>query len=166
MSAVRSAWGALAAGAMALSLAACGGFAPMYAQPGVVSGSTRIDVTTPNTRTGYLLRESLEDALAWNRSAPPAYRLVVKLDERRTPRGLDINRVATRYEVEVTASYVMTEVATGRTVLRGNRPIHVTYDTTVQPYAGVAAQQDSQLRAAGQAAEQIKTDILTYLASR
>lgn len=154
------------AAAAALSLAACNGFAPMYAQPGVVDGATRIDVATPNTRTGYLLRESLEDALAWNRSAPPAYRLVVKLDERRTPRGLDVNRVATRYEVEVTASYVLTEAGTGRAVLRGNRPIHVTYDTTVQPYAGIAAQQDSQVRAAGQAADLIKTDILTFLASR
>jgi LPS-assembly lipoprotein len=126
----------------------------------------RIDVETPNTRAGYLLREQLEDAFAWDRSQPPAYRLVVKLDERRRPRGLDESRVATRYEVTLTASYVLTDVATNRMVLRGNRPIHVTYDTTDQPYAGIVAQQDGQVRAAGQAAEQIKTDLLAWFAEQ
>lgn len=157
--------GALVAAA-SVALAACTGFTPMYARPGVVDGSTRIDVDTPNTRTGYLLRESLEDALAWDRTKPPAYRLKVALEERRIQRGLDENRVATRYEVEVIATYILTDVGTGRSVLRGARPIHVTYDTTVQPYAGITAQQDAQVRAAGQAAEAIRTDILAYLATR
>lgn len=147
-------------------LAGCAGFTPMYAQPGVVSGASRIDVRTPNTRTGYLLRESLEDALAWDRSAPAAYRLQVRLNERRTPRGLDENRVATRYEVRLEATYVLTELGTGRVLLRGSRPVNITYDTTDQPYAGVVAQQDSQVRAADQAAQLIKTDVITYLASR
>ncbi len=147
-------------------LAACAGFTPMYAQPGVVAGVSRIDVRTPSTRTGFLLRESLEDALAWDRSAPAAYRLQIRLDERRTPRGLDENRVATRYEVRLEASYVLTELGTGRTLLRGSRPVNITYDTTDQPYAGIVAQQDSQVRAADQVAQLIKTDIVTYFASR
>jgi len=150
----------------ALALSACAGFTPMYARPGVAQGSARIDVRTPNTRTGYLLRESLEDALAYDRSAPPEYRLNVSLSERRQPRGLDENRVATRFEVRVAATYALTEIASGRTVLRGNRPIHVTYDTTDQPYAGIVAQQDAQVRAAHEAAERIKTDVLTWFATR
>jgi len=155
------------AAALGLSLlGACAGFTPMYARPGVVAGASRIDVRTPNTRTGYLLRESLEDALAWDRSSPAAYRLTVRLDERRTPRGLDENRVATRYEVRLEANYVLTEVGTGRTVLRGSRPVNLTYDTTAQPYAGIVAQQDSQRRAADQVAEIIKTDIITHFAGR
>ena len=149
-------------------LSACAsssGWAPVYARP-AAAGMARIDVEVPNTRTGYLLREQLEDQLAWDRSEPPAYRLKIQLTERRRARGLDESRVATLYEVNLTASYVLTDLDTGQMVLRGNRPIHVTYDTTDQPYAGIAAQQDGQVRAASQAAEQIKTDLLAWFAEQ
>lgn len=161
-----------ASAALALALAAmpaltaCAGFEPVYARPGVARGMARIDVETPKTRTGYLLRESLEDALGFDRAAPSAYRLKITLDERRRARGLDESRVATRYEVTLIATYVLTDAATNRTVLRGNRPIRITYDTTDQPYAGIVAQQDGQKRAADQAADQIKTDILAWFAER
>jgi len=142
------------------------GFQPVYARPGVARGMARIDVETPQTRTGYLLREQLEDAFAFDRASPAAFRLKVTLDERRRARGLDENRVATRYEVTLIATYMLTEVGSNRMVLRGNRPIHITYDTTDQPYAGIVAQQDGQLRAASQAADQIKTDILAWYAEQ
>ena len=150
----------------AFQLSACAGFEPMYARPGVVSGAARIEVKTPRTRTGYLLRENLEDALASDRTAPPAYRLTVDIREDRTPRGLDENRVATRFEVRVEVVWGLTDLATGTVVLRGSEPVVVTYDTTAQPYSGIAAQQDSQRRAAYDASQRIKTDVLTWLSSR
>lgn len=161
---------ALALGLVLLGLSACatgggGGWTPVYARP-TAAGMARIKVEVPNTRTGYLLREQLEDQLAWDRSSPAAYRLKVTLNERRRARGLDESRVATRYEVTLTASYVLTDIATGQMVLRGARPISITYDTTDQPYAGIIAQQDGQVRAASQAAEQIKTDLLGWFAEQ
>lgn len=156
---------ALMLGLSAQGLTACAGFTPVYARPSA-AGMRHVAIDVPDTRTGYLLREALEDTLASDRSAPPAYRLTVTLDERRQSRGLDASRVATRYEVTLAASYVLTDAATGQMVLRGNRPIHVTYDTTDQPYAGVVAQQDGQARAASQAADQIKTDLLAFFAEQ
>ena len=156
---------ALALGVCAPALTACAGFAPVYARPSA-AGMRNIAVEVPNTRTGFLVRESLEDALAWDRTAPAAYRLKVTLNEHRQSRGLDASRVATRYEVTLAASYVLTDATTGQMVLRGNRPIHVTYDTTDQPYAGIVAQQDGQVRAASQAADQIKTDLLAFFAEQ
>lgn len=159
---------ALALGVVLPGVSGCAsdsGWAPVYARP-AAAGMARIDVEVPNTRTGYLLREQLEDQLAWDRSSPATYRLKLTLHERRRARGLDESRVATRYEVTLTASYVLTDIATGKMVLRGNRPIHITYDTTDQPYAGIVAQQDGQVRAAGQAAEQIKTDLLAWFAEQ
>jgi LPS-assembly lipoprotein len=153
-------------GLAAPALAGCAGFTPVYARPATVAGMSRIKVETPNTRTGFLLRQDLQDVLAWDRNAPPAYRLTVTIDEHRQARGISENRVATRYEVTVAATYVLTDAGTGQMVLRGNRPIHVTYDTTDQPYAGIVAQQDGQVRAASQAAEQIKTDLLAFFAEQ
>lgn len=155
----------LALGVTTPGLTACAGFAPVYARPSA-AGMRHIAVEVPNTRTGFLVRESLEDALAWDRSAPAAYRLKVTLYEHRQSRGLDASRVATRYEVTLAASYVLTDATTGQMVLRGNRPIHITYDTTDQPYAGIVAQQDGQVRAASRAADQIKTDLLAFFAEQ
>lgn len=157
---------ALVLGLVLPGLSACAGFTPVYAHAGAAAGMSRIAVETPDTRTGFLLRQNLEDVLALDRSSPPAYRLKVSLDEHRQSRGIDQNRVATRYEVTLAATYVLTDAATGQMVLRGNRPIHITYDTTDQPYAGIVAQQDGQVRAAGQAADQIKTDLLAFFAER
>lgn len=157
---------ALALAATLPVLSACAGFEPVYARPGAARGMARIDVETPRTRTGFLLRESLEDALAFDRASPAAYRLKITLDERRRARGLDESRVATRYEVTLIATYVLTDLASNQMVLRGNRPIRITYDTTDQPYAGIVAQQDGQKRAADQAADQIKTDILAWFAEQ
>lgn len=150
----------------AVQLSACAGFEPMYARPSVAEGAPRIEVRTPKSRTGYLLREQLEDAFAWDRRSPALYRLMVDLRETRIPRGLDENRVATRFEVRVDVTYALTDLSRGVVVLRGAEPINVTYDTTAQPYSGIAAQQDSQVRAAYEAAERIKTDVLTWLSAR
>ena len=51
--------GVLASG---LALGGCG-FTPLYAAPGVVPKLAAIDVTAPQGRTGFLLREHLDDAI-------------------------------------------------------------------------------------------------------
>jgi LPS-assembly lipoprotein len=53
-------------------LSACAGFTPVYARPAAAAGLSRIAVTAPETRTGFLLRQDLEDALARDRTAPAA----------------------------------------------------------------------------------------------
>ena len=58
---------------LAAALAGCG-FTPMYGATEAGSSLTRIAVSTPDDRLGYRLREQLEDALAFDRSAAPQYR--------------------------------------------------------------------------------------------
>ena len=76
-----------------LALAGCG-FAPLYAQPGVVKNLAAIDVEAPVGRTGYLIREHLDDTFAKNRAAPAAYRMHLELYETRYPRGIRVDNVA------------------------------------------------------------------------
>jgi LPS-assembly lipoprotein len=156
---------ALALAALLPTLAACG-FTPMYAQPGVTSGMRGIALQTPDTRTGFLLRQELEDRLAIDREAPAQYRLAVQLVERRRPRGLNPDDTANRYELQLTATYVLTEISTGKVLLQRTMPVNVTADATAEPYASVVAQQDSQLRAATEAAEVIKTDVAKTFAPK
>jgi LPS-assembly lipoprotein len=152
----------------ALSLAAAGlsacGFTPLYAQPGVVSNLAAIDVAAPQGRTGFLLRQHLDDAFAKNRSATPTFHMRLALGEQRYPRGVRVDNVATRYEYVLTASYDLVTVASGKVAKHGSVRVEVTYDSADQPYASVAAQQDAADRAAEEAARRIQLELATWIA--
>jgi LPS-assembly lipoprotein len=159
---MRSLWPVLLTAA-ALGLSACG-FTPLYATQGVSAGLSSIDVVAPEGRVGYLLREDLDDQLARNKSAPPTYRLTLEVVQTRDPRGLRLDNVAERYELGVTVKYVLTEIATGRVARTGEVNTEVSYDAADQPYAGIAARQDSQTRAASDAARRIHLDLVAWMA--
>ena len=62
----------------AVGLSGCG-FAPLYGQPGVVKGLAAIEVEAPQGRTGFLMREHLDDVFAKDRTAQPAYHMQLAL---------------------------------------------------------------------------------------
>ena len=151
--------------AAALALSGCG-FTPLYAQGGVTPGLAAIEVEAPQSRTGYLLREELDDAFARDQSRAPAYRLALEIDEERRPRGLRIDDVATRYEVLLRVDYALIPAGSTTPITQGRAESTVTYDSADQPYAGVAAQIDAQERAASQAAQRIRLDLARWFARR
>jgi LPS-assembly lipoprotein len=150
--------------AAAAGLSGCG-FQPLYAQQGVVSNLAQVDVVAPQGRTGFLIREHLDDALAKNREVAPAYRMNLVLGETRYPRGVRIDNVATRYEYILTASYVLSRLPGGEVAKRGTVRVELTYDSADQPYEAIAAQQDAQDRAAQEAARRIQLDLAAWLAT-
>ena len=157
--------GALAVSLSLASVAVTGcGFAPLYGQPGVVSSLAAIDVQAPQGRTGFLIREHLDDAFAKNRTAPATYRMQLALAEQRYPRGVRVDNVATRYEYVLVATYALTAVPSGALAKRGTVRVELTYDSADQPYASVAAQQDAQDRAAEEAARRIQLELAAWLA--
>jgi LPS-assembly lipoprotein len=153
-----------AATAATLALGGCG-FTPLYAQQGVVSNLAAIDVIAPEGRTGFLIRQSLDDAFARNRAGPAAYRMNLSLSEARYPRGIRIDNVATRYEYVLTANYALSNLPSGSLAKRGTVRVELTYDSADQPYASIAAQQDAQQRAAQEAARRIQLELAAWLAT-
>lgn len=151
---------------MALLVSACAGFTPMYAEPGVVDGLERISVEAPDTRTGFVLRERLEDAFGRDASVEPAYRLTAQVREQRNPLGRRADDTATRYELNMTVSYVLTEIRGNGRVHADTLTVTTTYASSEQPYAGVVAQQDGLDRAAAQAADLIRRDLARIFAER
>ena len=149
----------------AAGLASCG-FTPLYATPGVVSGLSSVQVVAPDGRTGYLIREHLDDALAKNRGATPAYRMDLSLAEQRFPRGLRVDNVATRYEYVLTARYNLVHLPSGAAAKSGSVRVQLTYDSADQPYASIAAQQDVADRAAEEAARRIQLELAAWLAAQ
>jgi LPS-assembly lipoprotein len=155
---------ALAAAAASLALGGCG-FTPLYAAPGVVSKLASIDVITPQGRTGFLLRQHLDDAFAKNRHGPAAYSMRLALSEARYPRGIRTDNVATRYEYVVTADYTLANLPAGDIAKKGRVRVEITYDSADQPYASITAAQDAQDRAAEEAARRIQLEVAAWLAT-
>jgi len=148
----------------ALAVSACG-FTPMYAEPAVGSPLRRIAVSAQDDRLGYRLREQLEDALAWDRSAAPLYRLTTRVEQERRSLGRRIDDTATRYELTVKATWTLTPAA-GGTPVTGVETVTTTYAAADQPYAAIAAQQDGEERAASELARLIRLDLMQALSNR
>jgi len=158
---------AAAAGALALSaiaLSGCG-FTPLYGAPGVTSKLAAIDVVAPQGRTGFLIRQHLDDAFAKNRSGPAAYSMRLALSEARFPRGIRTDNVATRYEYVLTADYTLANLPAGDVAKTGRVRVELTYDSADQPYASIAAQQDAQERGAEEAARKIQLELAAWIAT-
>lgn len=158
----------LLAAASFMSVFALGGcgFTPLYAPGGVNAGLSHIEVDAPDGRIAYLLRERLDDALLPEVGARPLYKLGFTVIERRDPRGLGPDDAASRYELTVVIAYTLTEIATGTTLHTGEETVLISYDAVDAPYAGIAAQQNSQERAAAEAARRIRLNLAEYFAGR
>ncbi len=150
--------------AAAAPLGGCG-FTPLYAAPGVAAGVTHIQVVAPQGRVGYLLREDLDDALGHAKGEAPKYRLEMVLNQVRQAHGLTANATAQRYELDLTVIYTLIDISTGKVATTGQVSSDVSYDSTVQPYAGIAARQDTQNRLASDAAQKIQVQIAAWLAT-
>ena len=145
-------------------LAGCG-FTPLYAQGAAGTEASRIAVNTPDDRLGYRLREQLEDALAWDRSSTPLYRLTTQVEQNRRSLGRRIDDTATRYELTVKATWTLTPAA-GGTPVSGTETVTTTYAAADQPYAAIAAQQDGEERAAADLARLIRLSLMQALAQQ
>ena len=144
-------------------LAGCG-FTPLYAAPGVSPGLSSVESVAPDGRTGFLLRQALDDVLARNEALPPAYRLTLDLRETRTPRGRRVDATASRYELQLVADWKLTSIATGAVALEGSSSTEVTFDRADQPYSGIVANQDAQSRAASELARMIQLQLADWMA--
>lgn len=152
---------------VALTGAAACGFQPLYAEStGIAPILASTAVETPDTRTGRLLREELEDEFGRQPGGAPRYRLVVDVDEIRYPRGLRVDDTANRYDLQLGVTYTMVELPSGAPVTSGFRSVVVTYDVADAPYAGVAANLDGQERAASEAARLIRSLVTRALLER
>jgi LPS-assembly lipoprotein len=160
----RTALLALALAVTSAGLGGCG-FTPLYAQTGVTQNLAAIDVVAPEGRTGFLIRQHLDDAFGKNRAAPAAYQMHLALGEARYPRGVRVDAVATRYEYVLTAHYVLTHLPSGAPAKQGTVKVELTYDSADQPYASIMAQQDAQDRAAEEAARRIQQELAVWLAT-
>lgn len=150
--------------AAAVGLGGCG-FTPLYAENGVTAGLTHVQVVAPQGRVGFLLRQDLDDSLGRDPGDKPAYKLEMQVGEARGAHGLRVDATAQRYEVDLSVGYTLTDLSTGKVVRFGTVTSHVSYDSADQPYAGIAAREDTENRLASDAAQKIEVEIAAWMSS-
>jgi LPS-assembly lipoprotein len=123
-------------------------------------------VVVPQGRVAYLLRENLDDLIGHDKTRAPLWRLDIQVVQIRDPRGLRLDNVAERYDLGLTVKYSLTSIASGKVVRTGEVVSQVSYDAANAPYAGISARQDSQERAAADAARRIQIQLAGWMAGR
>jgi LPS-assembly lipoprotein len=145
-----------------IAVSGCG-FTPMYGTPGLSANLSSIQVVAPDGRVAYLLREDLDDAFGRNKNATPKWRLDFTVVQTRDPKGLNLNNITERYQTDITVNYTLTNAATGAVAHSGEVTSAVSYDDANDPYAGIAAREDTQRRAASDAARRIQTELAAWM---
>ena len=104
-------------------------------------------------------------ALGGGYAAPPTHRLKIAMNSTRSAIIVDVH--TSRPDVEnygINATYVMTEIATGKIVVTGQTFARVSYDIPGQQqrYARIRGLRDAESRAAKTIADNIRSRLASY----
>jgi LPS-assembly lipoprotein len=149
----------LLAAAAAVTLAACN-VQPLYGpSPAGRAVATALDGMTidpVDTRVGQEVRNKLLFTLnSGSEPMAPVYRVHLNVTSSETALGVTPVESAPAYSVAVTATYVVTSLASGEVVLRRTVRSSASYDRVNQVFANVRAKLDAENRAAALAADEI-----------
>ena len=151
--------------ALCLGLMACA-FHPLYGNRAVSPALASIYVEPIPESTGYELRNRLIDLLNSNGDpAGKAYHLKATIVSTNQGVALQNDATITRYNDTMRVEYVVTD-AKGVTVTTGSLSGLSSFNVANSPYATVAAQQDSDLRAADDIAERMRLELGVFFSRK
>lgn len=142
----------------ALALAACG-FTPVYG-PGGTGGKLfgKVRTADPVSPDDFAFAGRMAERLGPDSTA--AYELSWRMLIAVVPQAITPEEVTTRYALNGSVNYVLTETSTGRPVTRGQVSSFTSYSTTGTTIATMTAEQDAHRRLARLLADQVVTRLL------
>jgi LPS-assembly lipoprotein len=149
---------------LAVLLAGCG-LRPLYGGAdgqAVATVFQSVAVAPIEGHAGWLVRNKLRDRLGSDQAGPPAYRLLVTLDDNITAFGIRGDRAATYERRTLRARYQLVDATTGSVLLDATAGSDAGIDIVSSEYATVAAEQTALERLSGQLADQIVTRLALY----
>jgi LPS-assembly lipoprotein len=147
-----------------LMLAACG-LKPLYSggSKGAVAGTLgTIQVAPIEGKSGWLMRNALNDRLGGQDNAAAQFRLVVVLDDQISGFGVRADDTVTRERRTLRARYQLVAVATGETVLDATARSDAGIDVVSSEYATIAGENSALENLAQKVANQIVTRLSIY----
>jgi LPS-assembly lipoprotein len=124
-----------------------------------------VEVEPPRDRLAQTLRNFLIDELnPAGLATTPSYTLTFSLERARNALAIQLDDVATRYDLSLAAVFELKAKADGRTLYRSAVRRVVGYNVRREPFATLVAEQDAERRAAREVGRQIRTQLSLYLA--
>lgn len=141
-----------------LALAACG-FAPVYG-PGGAGGKLfgQVRSADPKTPDDFSFAGRIAERLGPDSN--PRFELGYRLRIAVVPQAITPDEITTRYALNGSADFVLTESASGKVVARGQVSSFTSYSTTGTTIATMAAEQDAHERLARMLADQVVTRLM------
>lgn len=153
--------------ALGLPLAGCN-LRPLHAGPQgaeLNADLAAIEVEPADSRLGQTMRNFLIDQLnPAGVQVPAAYALGFSLQRARNALAIQLDDVATRYDLSLAATFELKSKADGRTLYRSAVRRVVSYNVRSEPFATLVAEQDAERRAAREVSRQIRTQLSLYFA--
>lgn len=140
-------------------LTACG-FRPLYGPQAGYDASlvelASVTIVPIPDRLGQILHNDLRDRLT-PRGAPlnPRYRLAVSMAKQKEGLAFEKDESVTRFNLTVSASYRLTEIATGSVVTAGSTRSVAAFNVVQSEFANISAEADAERRAARAVGENI-----------
>jgi LPS-assembly lipoprotein len=124
-----------------------------------------VEVEPPRDRLAQTVRNYLIDELnPAGVAAPVAYTLSFRLERARNSLAIQLDDIATRYDLSLAATFELKTKDDGRTLYRSAVRRVVGYNVRSEPFATLVAEQDAERRAAREISRQIRTQLSLYLA--
>jgi LPS-assembly lipoprotein len=152
----------------AFALTGCG-LSPMYAggsSSAVGQGLAAVDIPPIEGRSGWFVRNALEERLGIAGQAAPAYRLDVRLDDRIDALGVLGDDTVTRQRRILRARYQLVDLGTGSILLDATAGSDAGIDVVSSEYATIAAEQTALENLAREVADRMATRIALTLRDR
>ncbi len=144
-------------GALAL-LAACS-LSPAYGPGGAGRALYgRVALREPDDPDTFMLNERLTQRLGFEETA--AYALDYRLTTASVAQGITPDEVTTRYSLNGTADFALTDIVTGATITQGRVSSFTSYSAVGTTIATLAAERDAHERLMVMLADQIVTRLL------
>jgi LPS-assembly lipoprotein len=147
-------------------LSGCSGFKPLYGTaPG--GGSVAVDMSSltveeQHTRGGQIIRNELLDGVQ-----PGLARYSLKLDV--TERWIDVaslsSSLGSRRRYALTAHYELIDLASSKSLTKGDSFSNVEFDTVNVPVSDLQAADDARLRAGKELGGDLRLRIATFLSA-
>ena len=142
----------------ALALAGCA-MTPAFGPGG--AGTTlhgRVQLREPSDIDGFALNRRLEERLGPEQAA--AYALDYRLNTASVAQGITPDEVTTRYSLNGTADFALTDIASGQVVTQGRVSSFTSYSAIGTTIATLTAERDAHERLMVMLADQIVTRLL------
>lgn len=150
-------------------LSGCG-FTPMHGATGATAPLANVDIqlekgtNVVSNQAGFFVTQRLNDRIG-TQSADAPYVLKITPTYRRRRLGLSESDVATRYDVTVSAGWVLLDSKTGDRLDRGSTSSITTFNAPSGPYGVITADNVGVEQAAKETADKLIIQLARYFAS-